>query len=142
MNKRNTRILIIVIFMMSGILGFVSSWYFHAKSAVPDRSSHVEIIETYHYPATFVKQLMGDPDAGKKIFKEYCSTCHAKEPMIDIRAPRIGDKAAWRPKGKLGVDVLLKITIQGVAAMPSRGGCFECSDEQLRETIQYILDQS
>jgi cytochrome c5 len=43
---------------------------------------------------------------------------------------------------QLGLDILLNITVNGVGAMPARGGCFECSDEQLRTTIRYILDHS
>jgi len=37
------------------------------------------------------------------------------------------------------MDTLLKMTIQGVGAMPARGGCFECSDGQLKEAIIYML---
>jgi len=102
----------------------------------------VQLIETFHYPAIFVQQLKDDVYAGKKIFKEFCASCHAAEPLIDIKAPHIGDKAAWKAKRQLGLDALLKITINGAGAMPARGGCFECSDEQLLETIKYISDQS
>ena len=62
--------------------------------------------------------------------------------MIDLRVPRIGDQKAWRALRAQGVSVLLNMTVKGLGAMPARGGCFECSDEQLGETIQYILDQS
>ena len=82
------------------------------------------------------------PDAGRKIFKEFCATCHAEQPLIDIRAPRIGDKAIWSALSKQGFATLLKVTIEGRGAMPARGGCFECSDAQLTETIQYILKNS
>lgn len=132
----------IVLIIVSGILGFVTSYYFHRSSTSLPQKNEVEVIQTFHYPATFVNQLKNDPQAGKKIFKEFCATCHDKKPLIDIRAPRLGDKAAWNMKRKMGMPALLNITIMGVGAMPSRGGCFECSDEQLRETIQYILNQS
>ena len=42
----------------------------------------------------------------------------------------------------LGMPVLLKLTIDGKGAMPARGGCFECSDEQLMDVIKYIVSQS
>ena len=100
------------------------------------------MIQTFHYPTTFVKQITGDPNAGEKIFKEFCSACHSPNPQIDINAPHIGDKNIWHAYSKLGIDKLLDITIKGKGAMPARGGCFECNDEQLRQSINYILKNS
>lgn len=133
---------IIVIFLFSGIAGISFSLYMHREKYSPLNDPDVPIMQTAHYPALFVKQLQGDPEAGKKIFREYCSTCHGKEPVIDIQAPRINDKKAWKKRKKLGISTLLKKTIEGAKAMPARGGCFECSDDQLRETIRYILKKS
>jgi len=136
MKKQRERILILVALLLSGLLGFAFSWYQHFD-LFP--SSDVQTMQTFHSPAIFVKQLEGDPDAGRKIFKEFCAACHDKEPVIDVNAPAIGDKKAWAPRRKLGKEILLKITIDGLGAMPARGGCFECSDEQLGKAVQYIL---
>ncbi len=127
------------VLLLSGISGFFYSWYRHsAEPSVTD----VRVIQTYHSPAIFVQQLAGDPQAGRKIFQEFCTACHAPQPVIDIQAPRVGDKKAWRGLQKVPLEVLLKITTKGVGAMPARGGCFECSDEQLRETIRYMRSRS
>jgi len=105
---------------------------------------HVDdrVIETFHYPALFVKGLEGDKQAGMKIFHEFCSACHAAKPLIDIKAPHIGDEKVWQGLSGLGIDKLLAITVNGAGAMPARGGCFECSDAQLKATIQYMLKTS
>lgn len=142
MDKIPRLILIIVLLAMSGLCGFGVSWYLHGNDNTMTLPADEQVIQTFHYPALFVKQIEGDPQAGKKIFREFCTSCHGKPPLINIPAPRIGDKKIWRGLRQVGVEKLLKITISGVGAMPARGGCFECSDEQLRETIQYILDQS
>ncbi len=126
----------IAILLISGLFGFLFSLYIH-KSQMPQESD--KVMQTFHSPATFVKQLSGDPDAGKKIFKEFCASCHAPDPIIDVHAPRVGDKHVWEPLKKAGIDALLKITVQGAGAMPARGGCFECSDAQLREAIEYMV---
>ncbi|MHB1947481.1 MAG: c-type cytochrome [Gammaproteobacteria bacterium] len=138
MTKTSFKIMSIVLLAISGLLGFVISLYVHGKRP----TEAPQVIQTFHYPATFVKQLSGDPKAGEKIFKEFCGSCHNKKPLIDIHAPRIGDKKIWQGLQQVGMSTLLNITIKGAGAMPARGGCFECSDEQLRLAIQYILDES
>jgi len=129
------------VLLLSGILGFMFSLYLHGGAFSRRVSSSVQTIQTFHYPALFVGQLKGDPLAGKKIFQEFCVACHAKEPRIDVHAPRIGVSSDWKFRRSRGMPILLKTTINGVGAMPARGGCFECSDDQLRQTIQYIIDQ-
>jgi len=135
MYRYKYKFLIIFLFLLSGAFGFLLSLYVH-------RYENVSHLETYHYPATFVRQLEGDRNAGKKIFQEFCAACHAENPSIQVNAPRINDAQYWKALRKLGISALLKITIQGKGAMPARGGCFECSDEQLEMTIEYILNNS
>jgi cytochrome c5 len=124
---------IVLVLLGSGALGFFLSW--HHYQPLPADST----MQTFHYPTLFVSQLKGDPHAGEKIFKEYCVSCHVANPVIEVNAPAIGDEKAWHFRRQLGMNTLLKITIDGVGAMPARGGCFECSDEQLRATIAYML---
>ena len=140
MKISDKHIFIFFALLLSGILGLIFSMYMHGGSF--SRSTAVHTIQTFHYPALFVKQIQNDPEAGKKIFQEFCSACHASEPRIDVHAPRIGVASDWKFRRQMGMPVLLKITINGIGAMPARGGCFECNDEQLQMTIQYILDQT
>lgn len=143
MISRTKLIIIILIFILSGILGFVFSLYKHREQQNQLSQQIAEPVrETFHHPATFVKQLKDDPDAGRKIFNEFCAVCHGREPVINIKAPRIGDKTVWDGMRSLGIPTLLKLTVDGKGAMPARGGCFECSDEQLVEVIQYMLNES
>jgi cytochrome c5 len=134
------QLVILALLLVSGIFGFTLSLYRHPSESISVDGVHT--LETFHYPSLFVNQLRGDPRAGEKIFKEFCGACHRQKPLIDVRAPRIGDQTAWKNRRQLGLEVLLKITVNGVGAMPARGGCFECSDEQLRETIHYILNNT
>lgn len=136
MNKRN----IILLFLLSGACGIGLSLYVHDKQAAAVNDAPV--IQTVHSPTSIVKQLANDKQAGEKIFTIFCATCHAAKPAIDTNAPRINDRQKWQRLRKTGVQGLLPVTLRGAGAMPARGGCFECSDEQLRQTIRYILDQS
>ena len=139
MNLLNKKWLVIGILCLSGCLGFIFSYYRYHHLFIS--KNDIVTIQTFDYPALFASQLRHDPDAGRKIFKQFCSSCHGKQPLIDIQAPRINDKNAWNERRKMGVDRLLKITTTGIGAMPARGGCFECSDDELRETIEYMLNQ-
>lgn len=105
-------------------------------------SKDAQVIETFHYPAAFSKALAHDPQAGQKVFHAYCASCHGKHAVIPVNAPVIGDKQIWQARRKMGMDNLLKLSLNGFGRMPSRGGCFECTDKQIKLAIQYILDKS
>lgn len=78
------------------------------------------------------------PDAGPKRYEANCAMCHASGLA---GAPKFGDKAAWAPRAGKGIDNLLKSVVHGLNAMPPRGGCTTCSDEELKLTIEYMLSK-
>ena len=138
------RIMIGIIFVFAAAAGLVTSYFFHRPAPMITSSlpSDVEISHVAHYPLTFVMQLKNDPHAGQKIFAEYCSVCHSPNPEIPVHAPRIGYKQDWLKFKKMSVDDLFKLATIGYGAMPARGGCFECTDQQLKQAMQYILDNT
>ncbi len=126
--------LILLLLILAGALGFYAAL---RNTHAP--STSVVYMRTYHYPASFVSQLKNDPKAGEKIYQEYCAACHAPNPMVDINAPSKGNKALWQAlRQSLGEESLWQYTLMGHNAMPARGGCFECSDAQLRQALQYL----
>lgn len=94
-----------------------------------------------HYPQNFLKQIAGTKTEGEQIVQHYCANCHAEKPLIALGAPRIGNSQDWQLRIKAGMDVLFQHTDEGLNAMPSRGGCFECSDEQLMKAIVAMLPE-
>jgi cytochrome c5 len=91
-----------------------------------------------HHPQQFLQSISGAKNEGEQIYQHFCSNCHAIKPLISLGAPRIG-KADWSIRLKQGMKVLFKHTDEGLNAMPARGGCFECTDEQLLKAIQYMI---
>lgn len=132
----------IFILLLSGAAGFWVSWFYNQPGTPASPQVNTQPTQILHYPTVFVDQLKGDKHAGEKIFIQYCSSCHSAKPVIDVKAPRVNDEKAWLFRRQLGIDTLLKTTINGKGAMPARGGCFECSDDQLRAAIQYMLQLS
>jgi cytochrome c5 len=103
-------------------------------------SSHY-VSAASHHPQDFLTQISGSPHEGEAIVSHYCSMCHAEKPFIPLGAPRMGVLGDWLPRLKQGKLLLFQHTAEGVNAMPARGGCFECSDEQLRLAIAALLPQ-
>lgn len=92
-----------------------------------------------HHPSAFLERIKDAPDEGEQIVQHFCNTCHAVRPVIPIGAPRRGVLKDWSERIKQGKDVLFLHTNEGLRAMPPRGGCFECTDEQLKRAIEALL---
>ena len=72
----------------------------------------------------------------------YQATCQACHNTGAANAPKLGDKAAWAPRIATGIDAMLAVAISGKNAMPPRGACASCSDDDLKAAIEYIVSQS
>jgi cytochrome c5 len=77
------------------------------------------------------------PMTGEQVYTQFCFACHA---TAVAGAPKLGDKAAWAPRIEQGVDTLFQHTLLGIRAMPPKGTCMACSDEELNGALQYLLD--
>ncbi len=92
-----------------------------------------------HNPQDFLQQIQGKSDEGEQIVQHFCANCHAEKPLIQLGAPRIGIKSDWQTREQQGTVILFEHTNEGYNSMPARGGCFECSDEQLMLAIASML---
>ena len=78
------------------------------------------------------------PD-GQKIYPSSCQACHVAGVA---GAPKLGDKEAWAPRIAKGNDALLSSVINGLNAMPPKGTCMSCSEDELRAAIEYMVEQN
>lgn len=74
--------------------------------------------------------------SGAQVVYSYCALCH--ESGFD-GAPRIGDRAAWLPHTKLGIDPMVHSAIRGHGGMPPRGGKANLTDGELRDAVIYMI---
>jgi cytochrome c5 len=72
---------------------------------------------------------------GKKVYDATCTVCHATGVA---GAPKFGDKAAWAPRLKPGVDALYASAIKGKAAMPAKGGNTALTDAEVKAAVDYL----
>jgi cytochrome c5 len=73
--------------------------------------------------------------AGEGLYKQVCAVCHAAGVA---GAPKFGDKAAWEPRIKTGLDMLTTSAIKGKNAMPPKGGS-AASDADVRAAVEYMV---
>ncbi|MCV2403522.1 c-type cytochrome [Marinomonas sp. C2222] len=77
--------------------------------------------------------------SGEQVFNTTCIACHISGAA---GAPRLGEKADWQPRIEKGLESLLATSIKGIGAMPPKGMCGNCSDEELLNSIQFMIDNS
>ncbi|WP_019613555.1 c-type cytochrome [Psychromonas ossibalaenae] len=75
------------------------------------------------------------PRDGEKIYNTYCVACHATGAA---GAPKKGDAAAWEPRIAQGQETLLKHSLEGLNAMPAKGTCADCSDDEMAATVEFL----
>ena len=78
------------------------------------------------------------PRNGEQVYNSSCFACHATGIS---GSPKFGDADAWGPRIEQGMDTLLSHALSGFNAMPARGACTNCSDEEIEAAISYMVDQ-
>lgn len=79
------------------------------------------------------------PRSGDDVYNAHCAACHGTGVA---GAPKLGDSGAWAPRAAQGMDTLLAHATNGLNAMPPKGTCAACSDDELKNAIEYMLSQS
>jgi cytochrome c5 len=72
---------------------------------------------------------------GKSIYEQTCTACHATGAA---GAPKAGDKAAWAPRLKTGMNALYNSVLNGKGAMPPKGGNASLSDAEVKAAADYL----
>jgi cytochrome c5 len=77
--------------------------------------------------------------SGEQIVQVQCSKCHLTG---GSGAPRIGDRAAWIPRVKKGLEPVVRAAIGGHDNMPARGGRADLTDAEFRNAVIYMFQAS
>ncbi|MFA5663012.1 cytochrome c5 family protein [Castellaniella sp.] len=76
---------------------------------------------------------------GQQVFESTCSACHGSGVA---GAPKFGDAGDWGKYIQQGFDSLLKNAIDGIGAMPPRGGNAALSDFEVARAVVYMTNHS
>lgn len=77
---------------------------------------------------------------GSDVYESVCMACHSQGVM---NSPRTGDEDAWTSLyEEKGFDTLVENSINGIRAMPPRGGNPRLSDEEVRNAVVHMLERA
>ncbi len=81
------------------------------------------------------------PRSGEEVYNAACMACHSTGAA---GAPKYGDATAWAERIAKGKDVLHDSGVNGLAGtgMIAKGGCMNCSDEEVMAAVDYMIDGS
>ena len=77
------------------------------------------------------------PLSGEQVYNQFCFACHATGVS---QAPRLGAPEEWGARADKSMDELMASTLNGLNAMPPKGTCMNCSDDELAEAVTYMWD--
>ncbi len=80
----------------------------------------------------------GQPRDGATIYNAVCKTCHDTGL---VGAPKLGDTGAWAPRIGKGKAALYNSAINGLNAMPAKGGA-DIADEEVQNAVDYMVEKS
>ncbi len=75
--------------------------------------------------------------AAEAVYNAVCAACHATGAA---GAPKFGDAGAWGPRIAQGYDTLLKHAIEGIRAMPAKGGNPDLDDVEVARVVVYLAN--
>jgi cytochrome c5 len=76
---------------------------------------------------------------GQAVYTAVCAACHATGAA---GAPKAGDAGAWSARLTQGYDTLLQHAVNGIRAMPAKGGNPDLDDVEVARALVYMTNQS
>ncbi|WP_148864767.1 c-type cytochrome [Marinobacter fonticola] len=79
------------------------------------------------------------PRSGEEVYQSVCAACHSTGVA---GAPKFGDAPAWTSRIEKGMDTLITHAIDGFNAMPAKGGCASCPDDEIQAAVEHMVEGS
>ena len=76
---------------------------------------------------------------GEEVYKAVCAACHATGAA---GAPKTGDAAGWSARLGQGQATLVKHAVEGLRAMPPKGGNPDLDDVEVARAVVFMANQS
>lgn len=76
---------------------------------------------------------------GEEVYKMACVACHGTGAA---GAPKLGDADAWAPRIKQGYETLAKHALEGIRAMPAKGGNPDLDDVEVERVVVLMANSA
>lgn len=80
-----------------------------------------------------------EPRDPADIYASSCASCHDSGAA---GAPVTGNVDDWVARIDKGTDTLYENAINGIGGMPAMGLCMDCSEDEIRLTVDYMIERS
>lgn len=144
MTNLKTALVFIASFTVAGFAGIATAKHMSDHNVnerlKPVHSVYVEGDDVPQVSNAAPAAAGGDSSAARsseQIYNTYCMACHTTGAA---GAPKIGEAADWEARTANGIDTVYSNAINGLGAMPPKGTCADCSDDEIKATVDYILE--
>lgn len=77
-----------------------------------------------------------EPRSGDQVYSAACAACHATGAA---GAPVFGEADQWSARLEKGAEALYSSAINGIGAMPAKGGNANLSDEEVQAAVDHMI---
>ncbi len=131
-------LLAVVLFMVAALVGVIGKVApddnSRKQAAALDRIKPVARVSFEQPKPVVVANL-----SGSDVYNKVCAACHGTG---TLGAPKVGAKDQWTPRFAQGLDTLVSHSVNGLRAMPPKGGAPTMTDANMKDAIIYMLGES
>lgn len=77
------------------------------------------------------------PKSGEDVYNGFCLACHASGAA---GAPKYRETGDWTERLSAGLDTVYANAINGKGAMPPKGLCMKCSDDEIKAAVDHMIE--
>ncbi|MFT4941079.1 MAG: cytochrome c5 [Paraglaciecola sp.] len=121
------------------VVGFLSALTAQAQDMSDDAiKARIQPVGKVHVAgAKAQSNADAGPRSGADIYAKSCNTCHGSG---ILGAPKLQNAADWAPRLEKGFDTVWQNAIKGINAMPPKGTCGNCSDDDIKAAIEHMIE--
>ncbi|MBN9230172.1 MAG: cytochrome c5 family protein [Legionella sp. 40-6] len=123
-------------------LFFLILFLLQTLSYAINESEHENMLERLQpvgnvYLAQNTEKTVVKKSKGQEIYEQHCIVCH-NDGLAG--APKFRNAQDWKSRlAEKKLNELVASAVKGLNAMPAKGTCIECSEEDLKAALTYML---
>lgn len=121
----------------------LSTCLFVVSAQAADKDTDEELIKrikpvgSVHVAGAVAASASAGPRSGGDIYNSSCIACHGSGVL---GAPKKDDAAGWGPRLENGFDAVWQNAINGIGGMPPMGTCGDCSNDDIKAAIEFMIE--